>query len=378
MKALRRLFVPDDDASLPDMVRDLQEAGFGDRDRLSYIMERIENGRTIYDSDRQYVEQKFRQLRDSITGRGEETQKPPTPADDPDVQNIKDSQRHAPDEPSGIGRDSPTVQESRDRSSSRAWYLLPLFLGVLGGVIAYARLRKRHRARAYKTLGLGTGLTVVFLALVIMAASDFTVGESSPADKHASGHDPQQTRNMALAIPYDSLLNEPDAYKGEIVHYEGTVVQAQKHPSLDKYIMRVGVTPGLLSATDIVWLNYDPISEEEVAWMDDLVRNASPFGDSGQNDVRFWGMSVGIREYSSLVGNTVAIPEIDGIILERIPSGVPQSSAPPPPPPPPPEGVDPETRNCCQFRHHHHQIPHGIIREHPRVRRRGHSEGIRD
>ena len=48
------------------MIRDLQDAKLGDPKRLAYIIKRIENGRSIYNSDEDYVREKFRQLREEL------------------------------------------------------------------------------------------------------------------------------------------------------------------------------------------------------------------------------------------------------------------------------------------------------------------------
>ena len=49
-----------------DMLQDLLEERMGDTSRLEYISKRLENNRSIYNSDRQYVEREFKKLRDSI------------------------------------------------------------------------------------------------------------------------------------------------------------------------------------------------------------------------------------------------------------------------------------------------------------------------
>ena len=53
--------------SLQDMVMDLQEAERGDKGRLDYIAKRLASGRTIYDSDNEYVQKQFTRLRAEIT-----------------------------------------------------------------------------------------------------------------------------------------------------------------------------------------------------------------------------------------------------------------------------------------------------------------------
>ena len=51
----------------------------GDLGSLAYVMERIESGRTVYNSDENYVREKFRQLRQDITRESEDP--PSTPQD---------------------------------------------------------------------------------------------------------------------------------------------------------------------------------------------------------------------------------------------------------------------------------------------------------
>ena len=52
---------------------------------------------------------------------------------------------------------------------SKAWYAMPIFLGLLGGVIAFVALRKRNRGTAYKNLVVGVGITMILPALVLGA-----------------------------------------------------------------------------------------------------------------------------------------------------------------------------------------------------------------
>ena len=63
---------PEDDLeeiSLRDMVADLQEAEMGDAGRLNYVAKRLADGRTIYDSDKEYVKKQFSILRTRITSK---------------------------------------------------------------------------------------------------------------------------------------------------------------------------------------------------------------------------------------------------------------------------------------------------------------------
>ena len=52
-----------------------------------------------------------------------------------------------------------------EKSRSRIWYLMPIFLGVIGGVIAYAVLRKDDNGLAKNCLYVGIGLTILVIVI---------------------------------------------------------------------------------------------------------------------------------------------------------------------------------------------------------------------
>jgi hypothetical protein len=64
----------------------------------------------------------------------------------------------------------------RSASVSLAWWLLPVFLGVLGGVIAFFGVFKRNMGMAVAMLLVGVVLSVVSAILVINALSNITIG----------------------------------------------------------------------------------------------------------------------------------------------------------------------------------------------------------
>lgn len=51
------------------------------------------------------------------------------------------------------------------RTRSPAWYVLPVLLGIVGGVVAYLVLRHDDPGKGKKCLLVGIGLTLVFLGL---------------------------------------------------------------------------------------------------------------------------------------------------------------------------------------------------------------------
>ena len=54
-----------------------------------------------------------------------------------------------------------------EKKRSNFWYLLPIFLGIIGGIIAYFALRRDDREKAKKCLYLGLILLAVGIILDI-------------------------------------------------------------------------------------------------------------------------------------------------------------------------------------------------------------------
>ena len=60
-----------------------------------------------------------------------------------------------------------------ERLRSNWWYLVPIFLGIIGGVIAYFALKNDDPQKAKKSLYLGIILTVI---QIIVEVSLFSAG----------------------------------------------------------------------------------------------------------------------------------------------------------------------------------------------------------
>ena len=62
-----------------------------------------------------------------------------------------------------------------ERQRSNWWYLLPIFLGVIGGIIAYFAIRKDDRKKAKKCLYLGLilGAIQIFVQLALAEIPEF-------------------------------------------------------------------------------------------------------------------------------------------------------------------------------------------------------------
>jgi hypothetical protein len=56
--------------------------------------------------------------------------------------------------------------ESRKRSS--AWYLLPIFLGIIGGIIGYFVIRHDNPNFAKRLLYVGIGISAVWIIISVV------------------------------------------------------------------------------------------------------------------------------------------------------------------------------------------------------------------
>lgn len=59
------------------------------------------------------------------------------------------------------------------RERSNWWFLLPIFLSIIGGIVAYFALRADDPAKAKNCLYLGIALTVVSIAMNMVLAAQF-------------------------------------------------------------------------------------------------------------------------------------------------------------------------------------------------------------
>ena len=60
-----------------------------------------------------------------------------------------------------------------EKIRSRAWYLVPIFFGLIGGIIAYFAIRRDDPEKAKKCLWVGIILTVIN---IIVQISLFSTG----------------------------------------------------------------------------------------------------------------------------------------------------------------------------------------------------------
>ena len=63
--------------------------------------------------------------------------------------------------------------ENTEKPRSNAWFLLPVFLGVIGGIIAFFILRNDDPRKAKNCLYLGVVLMIIGIIFNILVATSF-------------------------------------------------------------------------------------------------------------------------------------------------------------------------------------------------------------
>ena len=233
--------------------------------------------------------------------------------------------------------------------SSKAWYLLPIFLSILGGVIAYLCLRRKDPARGRNALVVG--IVPFTLLAVLMAAASVNQDAAQPQSVNQGDAQPQsvnqdatqppsvlsetpdiqatplaisEIKEQSITVPYDALVKYGDVYVGDIIHYTGHVVDVRKNHDGESYAIRVEVydTDDSFGNDRMVWSNYLPETDRQrelVAHLEEHGRGLVVFADSN-NAVNVWGTFTGLREYDVVIDKFM-VPESDVLILELLSSG---------------------------------------------------------
>ena len=182
-------------STLLDNVIQLLNLGIGDIGRLENIKSALEENKTLYSSDKNYVEKMIEQY---IVNQEIQSEQ------------VKDSSNESTKviycskcgnkiiENSNFCKNCETVvitnQESSKKKSgfvskshkrSPFWYILPIFLNLIGGIIAYFILKDSDHQKAKRTLILGIFLFLIPLSIWI--SLQITYGTENPFYIVASG-----------------------------------------------------------------------------------------------------------------------------------------------------------------------------------------------
>ena len=287
----------------------------GDAGRLKHIKSMLQEDLELYNSDKKYLES----LKEKYIGN---VSKPDIQNHDNDdiVENedlIKEEAIPQDKRSYDVAQDKNIVIINQPRQSSAAWYLLPIFFSIIGGLISFFCLRRQDPSRARKTLVLGIVLSI-FPILLLAAVFGFVNQEFEDTKITVTDLTVEQIKQSALAVPYTSLMEESEQYTGEIIQYEGQVVQVQKNSFGNTYVMRIATATGGLAGSDVIWSNFKSNTDEESEWLAQVNKENNPFAPATQdNSVRVFGIVKGLKDYSNIFGGTVTIPEVDVLILER-------------------------------------------------------------
>ncbi len=155
-----------------------------------------------------------------------------------------------------------------------------------------------------RNVGIGAVIAIVAFVAAYVAIAGFIPKSSLLSDvqeqnepKEVKQLTPEEVKAKAIQVSYDDLMRNNENYTGKIVHYKGQVVQVL-HVSGDTYALRVGLD--MPFPKDIVWMNYAGKRVLE--------------GDI----IEFWGTVKGLKEYKSLLGEPITIPEIESSILDVV------------------------------------------------------------
>lgn len=247
------------------------------------------------------------------------------------------------DDPSDFGR----VRYVYVQRSSRAWYLLPIFLLIIGGLVSFAALRKKDPPRARNTLVLGiilSGLLVAAVAAGSYIESDVDtpdlVPDISALDLVREGQPDAESGGMATGlvsdirlsaehikgnattVPYDLLVKHNSVYVGDIIHYTGHVYGVVKNKDGESYGLKVEVydTDDDITNDRMVWSNYTPRTDEERELIEMLDKQPVITFAGSSNAVNVWGTLNGLRTFDIVI-DSYDVPETDILILEMLATG---------------------------------------------------------
>ena len=145
------------------VVEVLLKLGVGDAGRLNYIKSRLQDGKKLYDSDKKYIER----LKDRYVQDGPKDytpQEPPSAA------------------PADTKQDKNVAIINRAPQPSAAWYLAPMFLGIIGGIIAYFAVRHTDPRKAKWCIIIGALVTIIPVAILAAVVSDSYLEGSTEGD----------------------------------------------------------------------------------------------------------------------------------------------------------------------------------------------------
>ena len=230
-------------SSLLEDVNELLNKNYGDRGRLLHIKETIEKNKILYVSDRQfltdlckkYLNQKMPEHKNQQQVKYSEKSDDMLYSENEDIVGTNETASNISTESennvfctncgnkilesaqfcTNCGKSPNATSHTNDsnyqqysqptQSAGGIWYLLPIFFGLFGGIIAWAVIRNRNSNRAKNCLILGIVITVVPIVAVYLGvplSPNNLFSGTSEIDNILSGF-PEQIQN----IKREQILN---------------------------------------------------------------------------------------------------------------------------------------------------------------------------
>ncbi len=148
--------------------------------------------------------------------------------------------------------------------------------------------------------GLGVllfGILLLFISASFLPSTYSTITSEKPININ-------EYKDNSVLIPYDDLARQTEQYVGKKVKYIGQVIQVQEEFG-NKIFLRVNITKGNYNIyKDMIWINYMYKEKENRILENDIIN--------------VWGEVKGRKSYSTVLGNKVTLPEINGVVIEIV------------------------------------------------------------
>ena len=173
------------------MARDLLNSGIGDVGRLEFILECVKSQKPLYNTDVQFLERHTNMLNQKIEILSKKT-KPVNPKKtilsekliDDIISKSDDREKQKDTIPSKeIITTRADMTQDHHRNRSWIWFLLPVFAGILGGVISYFAVKTSSLRMAKDCMYIGIATSILpMLLLVSMIIFGISISEFSKID----------------------------------------------------------------------------------------------------------------------------------------------------------------------------------------------------
>lgn len=170
------------------------------------------------------------------------------------------------------------------------------------------RPTKQKKKGLSKTKKFGIGVGVILILLFVLGGISGSTSDSNEKELKNPELTPSQIRDRAIhGVEFDDLMRNNEKYVGNILYLEGEIIQARNDYG-DTYVLRVSITEeelgfGTTYYSDPIYVNYagPRVLEEDI--------------------VGIYGRVVGIKEYTSILGSPIELPEVNSLLLEVISKG---------------------------------------------------------